>query len=144
MQSDERPDPERSREALEARLRALPQPPVPADLEALLLATIPRAKPISTFRRAVRAAALGVAAAACVVAVILGHHYLGKDHLTIPVTGEPAQQDIRRPISESMSIAAWRDDQRVLDEEKLPAFAWPVDESAIPRASTLIPADLLD
>jgi hypothetical protein len=144
MRSDERPNPDRSPEALEARLRALPQPPVPAHLEALLLATVPGAKPISPRRRAVRAIVLGLASAACVMAVLARRPPHGKDHPTIPVPGEPAQQDVRRLAFESTSIAAWRVDPRLLDEEKLPAFTWPLDETAIPRASTSIPADLLD
>ncbi|HKI16237.1 MAG TPA: hypothetical protein VKA15_00070 [Isosphaeraceae bacterium] len=144
MRSDKRPDPARSREALKAQLRALPQPPVPAHLEALLLATVPRAKTISPRRWAVRATVIGVASAACAIAVLIGLPHQGKNHSTIPLQGEPARPDNRRPAFESISIAAWREDPRLLDDEKLPAFTWPVDETAIPRASTSIPADLLD
>jgi len=144
MQSDKRPNPERSREALTAQLRSLPQPPVPAHLEALLLATVPSAKPISPRRWAVRATVLGVASAACLMAVLARRPHQGKNHPTISVQGEPARPHIRRPASEYISIAAWREDPRLLDEEKLPAYTWPLDETAIPRASTSIPADLLD
>jgi hypothetical protein len=144
MQSDKRPNPDRSLEALKAQMRALPQPPVPPHLETLLLTTVPGAKPIATRRRAVRASVLGLAAAACLVAVLAWRPHNGKNHLTIPAPGEPAQQDIRRPAFESISIAAWREDQRLLDERNVPAFTWPLDETAIPRASISIPADLLD
>src|SRR5207249_4290972 len=115
MPSDKRPNPDRSPEALEAQLRALPQPPVPAHLEALLLATVPGAKPIAPGPRAVWATVLGVAAAACVMVVLARRPQHGKDHRTIPVPGEATQQDVRRPAFESTSIAAWRVDQRLLD-----------------------------
>ena len=144
MQCDKRPNPDRSREALKRRLRALPQPHVPAHLEARLLATVPGAKPISSRRWAVRATVLCIASAACLMAVFAWRPYHGKNHRTIPVQGEAAQQDIHWPAFESTSVAAWREDQRLLDEEKVPPFTWPLDETAIPRASTSIPADLLD
>ena len=41
MPFQRRPNSGRSPESLEARLRALPQPPVPGDLEARILAAIP-------------------------------------------------------------------------------------------------------
>jgi hypothetical protein len=78
------------------------------------------------------------------MAVLAWRPHHGENHPTIPVPGGPAQQDIRRLAFESPSIAAWREDPRSLDEEKLPAYTWPLDETAIPRASTSIPADLLD
>jgi hypothetical protein len=144
MQSDNGPDPARSREALEAQLRALPQPAVPAHLEALLLATVPAARPISPRRRTVRAAVLGVASAACLMGVLAWRPHHGENHPTIPVPGGPAPRDIRRLAFESPGLAAWREDLRSLEEEKLPTYAWPLDETAIPRASISIPADLLD
>ncbi len=41
MQFQRRPNSDRSPESLEARLRALPQPPIPSELEARILAAIP-------------------------------------------------------------------------------------------------------
>ena len=144
MRSDESPNPDRSREMLKAELRSLPQPPVPAHLEALLLATVPGAKPISPRRWTARATVLGLASGACLMAVLAWRPHHGRNDPTIPVQGEPEHQEIRRPAFESTSIAAWREDPRLLDEEKLPAFTWPLVETAIPRASTSIPADLLN
>ena len=118
--------------------------PVPAHLEALLLTTVPVARPIAPRRRAVGATVLGVASAACLMAVLAWRPHHGKDHPTIPAQEGAAQQDIRRLAFDSTSIAARREDPRLLDEEKLPAYTWPIDETAIPRASTSIPADLLD
>jgi hypothetical protein len=143
MQSDKCPKPEFSRDALKAQLRALPQPPVPAHLEALLLATVPTAKPIPRRRWAARAIVFGVASAVCVMGVLAWRQDLRDNPRRITVPGQ-RDQDIRQPVIETTGIAAWRQDARLLDEDKLPAFMWPIDESAIPRASSPIPADLLD
>jgi hypothetical protein len=77
------------------------------------------------------------------MAVLAWRQHLEKNHPITPVQEQPAQ-GIRRPDFEPTSIAAWWEDQRLLDEGKLPAFTWPLDETAIPRASSPIPADLLD
>ena len=73
MLSEKRPKPDGSPESLEARLRALPQPPVPAGLEARLLAAIPAKMPAPRQRWAVRVgvvSAVGEVAAACLLAVL--------------------------------------------------------------------------
>src|SRR5437588_428657 len=109
MPSDNRPEPDRSLETLKARLRALPQPPVPAHLEALLLATVPGAMPISPRRWAVRASLLAAALAACVMAMLAWRQHVQDSSVRTPVQGQPAP-DIRRPVVEATSIAAWRPD----------------------------------
>jgi hypothetical protein len=144
MRPDKRSDPAGSREALKAQLRALTQPLVPAHLERRLLTTVPVSKPISPRRRAVWATLLGVASAACLMAVLAWRSHHGENHSALPVPGESAQQDIRRPAFESPRVASWWEDWQSLDEEKLPAYTWPLDESAIPRASTSIAANLFD
>ena len=48
MQFRRPPNSDRSLESLKARLRALPQPPVPRDLESRLLASVPVAASIKT------------------------------------------------------------------------------------------------
>src|SRR4051812_48619857 len=121
MQFDKRPTSDRSRAALETQLRALPQPGVPAHLEARLLATVPTAKPISPRRWAARAALLGVASAVCVMAVIAWRQSLRDNARRITVPGQP-EQEIRRPLIQPTSIATWRPDPQLSDEEKLPAF----------------------
>src|SRR5436305_3982477 len=76
MQPHRRPDPDRSPDSLESRLRALPRPPVPADLEARILAAGParatnevlrRARPARRWHLAVGIAASLAAAAACLL-----------------------------------------------------------------------------
>jgi hypothetical protein len=101
---------------------------------------------ISQRRRAVRAAllVLGVAAAACVLTMLVWRPHLGQNPRTSSRKNEPAQADIRRSSFDSISIAARRGDQRLLDEDKLPSFAWPLDDTATIRPMSPIPADLLD
>ena len=70
MHSPRPNNPDPSAGSLEARLRALPQPAVPSGLERRLLANIPAtAKAPRRLRRV--AALVGLAAAACLVAVVV-------------------------------------------------------------------------
>jgi hypothetical protein len=84
------------------------------------------------------------AAAACVLAVVAWHSRFGKDPQSLPGSSQPAIHDIRRPSFDSASIPAWRDEHRLLDEEKLPAFTWPLDDTTAIHALSPIPSDLLD
>src|SRR5437879_4932196 len=122
MHSDRRPNADRSPEALEARLRALPQSPVPADLEARLLATIPAERPIPPRRWAVRVGVVGALAAACLLAVLAWLGRDGKGPAPRPPTTESARKDTPRPPDASASIAAWLESRRVLDEATIPTF----------------------
>jgi len=153
-------------ESLEAKLRALPQPPVPADLEARLLATIPAEIPIPQRRWAVWAGVVGPLAAACLLAVFTGLQHDGKNPVpgpgtrksTHPVTVTrpgtsasaaapgprlPTRPTLRQPDDDS-GIAAWWAARRVLDGAELPAFTWPLQETSPIVVPTSIPADLLD
>src|SRR5262249_5165711 len=127
MHPERRPSPQRSPESLEARLRALPQPPVPADLEGRLLAAIPAEKPIGR-RRAAWIGAVGALAAACLLAVLVW-----PERGTDPITGtiRPVHPVASSP-DDSASIAAWRQSRRVLDGAEPPAFTWPLEATAIP------------
>jgi hypothetical protein len=147
MNPERRPNPARSPESLEARLRALPQPPVPAGLEARLLATIPAAIPIPQRHWGVWVGALGASAAACLVVVLAWPGRVGKN----PVLSYPASQSARlptpptpRPPDDSASIPALREARRVLDETETPMFTWPLPETLPITLSTSIPPDLLD
>jgi WD40 repeat protein len=92
MHSERRPKPDRSPESLEARLRALPRPHVPAGLEARLLATIPADRPIPRRRRAAWIGAVGTLAAACLLAVLVWPRRSGKVPVPSPGTSESLQQ----------------------------------------------------
>jgi ferric-dicitrate binding protein FerR (iron transport regulator) len=143
MQPERRPNPDRSPESLEARLRALPQLRVPADLEARLLAAIPTEMPIPR-RRAFRFGAVGALAAACLLAVLVWPR--GDIENPVPGRGKDtsALQDSPRSPDDSASIAAWREARRVPDGAEMPTFTWPVRETLSIRISTSISPDLLD
>jgi hypothetical protein len=142
MQSERRPNPDRSAEALEARLRGLPPPPIPAGLEARLLAVIPAARRTSP-RLAVRVLLVGALAAACLLVVLAWQSRGRRVPDPSPAKQHSAQRVIPRPLDNDASIAAWQSRQ-VLDDPKMPPFAWPLEETWPIRAATSIPPDLLN
>ena len=143
MHPKRRPNPDRSPEALEARLRALPQPPVPAELQARLLAAIPPERPIPQRRWAVWVGAVGTLAAACLLALLAWPGRTGKDIPRPPTRGSARQSTPPAP-DDSARITAWREARRVLEGAEPPAFTWPLEETAPLMVSTSIPPDLLD
>jgi hypothetical protein len=144
MHPERRPNPDGSSESLEARLRALPQPRVPADLEARLLATIPAEMPIPRRRWAAWVGAVGAVAAACSLAVLAWPRREGQNPVPNPPTIESAQQVIPRPPDDAASIAPWLQARRDPDGAEMPPFTWPLAETSPMRVSTSIPPDLLD
>lgn len=145
MNSDERPNPDRSLEALKARLRALPQPPIPPSLEVRLLACVPADREIGPRWRVVMIAMLSVAAA-CLLAFLAFAWYphLRENHSALPGMSQPVQSDTPQSSFDTPSLAALREDHRLLDEDKLPTFTWPLDDTVTIRPLSPIPADLLD
>ena len=142
MPPEKRPNPDRSLEALEARLRALPQPPIPADLESRLLAAIPAKRSIPPRRWGVRVGAISALAAACLLAVIAWPWRDGEH--SDPKTIQSTVRVTPRPTEDSAPIASLRPARQVLDEAEPPTFTWPLPESSPIRFSASIPADLLD
>ena len=140
MHPDRRLNPDRSPEALESSLRALPQPPVPGGLEARLLASIPAAMPVSRRRWVVWMGVAGAMAAACLAAVISWH---GRNGESLPeiVTVRPVP--LQAPL-DAGGITSWREARRAMDGAELPAFAWPLEETAPINVFTSIHRDLLD
>jgi len=116
-------------EALEARLRALPLPPVPHDLESRLLGRIPSATPA---RKPWRAAWVGVAAAVVIVCLLVIVARISRDN--------------RRPdvasgnITRHPNLSAGRD----VDDVAVAPFRWPLDETSPMSAATPISAELLN
>src|SRR6266481_4229426 len=94
MHPASRPNPDESSESLEARLRALPQPPVPADLEARLLGAIPAPaeRPFQRRRWAVGVGVFGPLAAACLLAVFAWPRSDGNDPVPNGPTKDSAHQ----------------------------------------------------
>jgi hypothetical protein len=135
--------PERPPEPLEARLRALPPPPVPAGLEARLLAAVPAEQPAPRRRWPVWVALAGAAAAACLLAVLAWTGRDTRNPVPRPDKGESANQVAPRPPDDPGGLAAWHLARRNLDEAELPPFTWPLPEPS-PVTANSIPPDLLD
>jgi len=126
MPTERRPNPNRSLESLEASLRAWPQPSVPADLEARLLAAVPAELPIAPRHWAFWASVVCASAAACLLAFFTWPGRDGKNPAPTPPTNESAHQVAPRPPDDNDRIAAWRQYRRVLDGGELPTFNWPL------------------
>ena len=139
MHRERRPNPDRSPESLEARLRALPRPPVPAGLEARLLADIPVRR-----RWAAWAGAAGAFAAACVLVALAWPRRAGDDPVPSTGPGAAAGRVARQPPDVTAGIAAWRGGRRVLDGAEPRPFFWPLREAPPVRAWTGDLSDLLD
>jgi hypothetical protein len=153
--------PERSdkSDSLEARLRRLPPPPVPADLEARLLAAIPAqgsnehrlrlsAKPQVMFegrRWAWWAGGVSALAAACLLIVLLWPKGNGQkpDQKDNGFAGNVPIRSVR-PQSPQDATNPWLQARGPSDEPKLPPFTWPVEETTHVTLSSSIPSDLLD
>ena len=144
MNPERHPNPDQSLEALEARLRALPQPPIPADLEARLLATIPAERSIPRRRWGIRVGAIGALAAACLLVAIAWPRRDGENSIRGLKTIESAHKVTRRLPDDSAPIASLRAARKVLDETEPPTFTWPLPEPSPIRFSSSIPPDLLD
>src|SRR6516164_4932641 len=152
-----RPSSDRSLKSLESRLRALPRPPVPGDLEARLLAAIRAAASHEVPRRArwsrrrqiaVWAGAVAVLAAACSLAVLLwpgpGRNRTGPNVVANPEIRQPAHPLTPQQPDYSLDITPWLEARRDLDEAERPLFAWPVHEETPLTVSTALRRDLLD
>jgi hypothetical protein len=142
MHPERRPNPDRSAESLEARLRALPQPPIPGGLEARLLAAIPL-KRRSRRRWLVLVGVASALAAACLLAVFARPGRNGTNRVPGPPAEEIAEQGTPRLPDDSAGITAWSQTRRVLDGAEPPPFTWPLSETP-PFTATSAPDDLLD
>jgi hypothetical protein len=158
MHPEKRPNPDRFAE-LEARLRALPLPPLPPDLEARLLVNIPAARP-SPWRRWSLVGAIGALAAACLLAVLAWHGRDGKSPVPLRENNDPAHAHgpglPRSPAGDPSAgrgsadsigadhLAARLQARRALEEAESPLFNWPLETTASHRTPTTISHDLLD
>jgi hypothetical protein len=138
MHPERRPDPERSLEELAARLRALPAPSAPAELEGRLLASIPAAFSLRPRHRTRWVGVIGALAAACLLALLV---WYGRS------VNDPAPQSVRKDLPRptvkgSDAIDPWLEARQPLHGTDASAFSWPVEETAPLRRSIAIPADL--
>jgi hypothetical protein len=156
MHSDEDPKPDPSLEAIAARLRALAAPPVPAGLEARLLAAIcelrpGRISPVSVAdsgnqRQAWLALASSVLALATVefVAVFAWHGGGDKGFIPVSDTAPLVDHDSISAADEWAGIAMSSIDRRMFSASDLSAFRWPVQEWSPAKVSSTIPGNLFD
>jgi hypothetical protein len=158
MHPEKRPNPDRFAE-LEARLRALPLPPLPSDLEARLLGNIPAARSIP-WRRWSLVGAIGALVAACLLAVLAWRGRDGKSPVPLREQGDPAHvhgpglpgppagdPSAGRGSADSIvadHFAARLQARRTLEEAESPLFNWPLETTASLRTATTISPDLLD
>jgi hypothetical protein len=151
MQSRKQPNSDRSLESLEARLRALPAPAVPSNLEAELLAAMPAQMPRqaapSRFRRlAVWSGAAAGLAAACLLAVLVWpgsrSKITGPPVVGVPEKKEPVLVVTGQRWGNLPSSTPWLEIRRGLDEA--PTFTWPIQEKPPMTVSLSIPSDLFD
>jgi hypothetical protein len=157
MPAEKRPDLEHSTQALEVRLRGLPQPRVAAGLEARLLATMP--VKVSTQRRWVTwAGVVGPLAAALLLGVALWPRGGGKQPIRGSDVGEVrnraenpliVNQQTAHPVGvraagEVAAFAEWREARPFPGGAEPVSFSWPIQESSPITASIAIPADLLE
>jgi hypothetical protein len=160
MLSRTRPSSGPSPESLESRLRALPQPPVPSDLEARILAgnpakasnddEIPRVTRNTSrrWRLGVRAVASVAAAAACLLAVRFWPEPNDRRIAAVlaanPQSTKPVQQATPKTQSDSLWTTPWLKGGHDLDETEMPTFTWPIQEKSPLVLSTALRPDLFD
>jgi hypothetical protein len=157
MRPDRRRRPDRSPESLESRLRALPRPPVPVDLEARILAAS-RARSPAERPRLARASgrrplAIGVAAflavaATCLVAV---RFWPGPAAREMPPTfvASAVDRDAAHEVAPQQRAGTpgtmpWLKARHDPDGTDMPTFTWPIREKSPLMVSTALRPDLLD
>lgn len=144
MQPEGCPNADRSLESLEARLRALPQPAIPANLEARLRAAVPSVLPVRWRHRAVWLGLVAGSAAACLLAVFALRERFRQESRPGPEPRISVQRVQRGPREDSADVLVWREARRDLDADEMPLFCWPLVETVPMGKTKAIPSDLLD
>jgi hypothetical protein len=157
MRSRRPPNSNQSLESLEARLRALPQMPVPGDLESRLLAAMPVRASIVTRRSAIAprprhfviwtGASLAIAAS-CLLVVRFwkepDDQHTGATVIVNPETTDLARQFTNRQPENSRRILPWFPARPDPDDTEMPAYSWPIQEKSPLLVSSALRPDLFD
>ena len=139
MHAEPSPNLGRSSEALAARLRSLPPPPVPDGLESRLLAAVPVMR--QTPRRWIVWVSLaGALAAACLLAVLA---WSGRN-VQVPGPTQGPGPDITQRPADMETFTIGRDVEHGLAEAQNATFNWPLEEMSPITVATAPPADVLD
>jgi hypothetical protein len=158
MRPQERSNFDQSIESLEERLCALPAPPVPARLEARLLAAIPAAASNESPRSALTprpwhigwsvAGLATVIAAASICAVFLwprpDRQATGPSAMVSSPPGQPVHETAPQQPDNPPRVASWLESRGLRDGAERPLFAWPVQESSPLMVLAATRPDLLD
>jgi hypothetical protein len=157
MPFQRRPNSDRSPESLESRLRALPQPPVPGNLEARILAAIPGKtfneipRPVRGSRRrrmAVWAGAAATVAAFCLLAVRFWSGPGGENRHSLVVADSQNSESahhvaFQQPVA-FVWTTPWLKAGQDLEGMETPTYTWPIQEESPLMVSTALRPDLLD
>jgi hypothetical protein len=143
--------PERSEnpgsDSLEARLRRLPPPPIPSDLEARLLAAIPGRAPIRGWRWARWIGGVSALAAACLLIALVWPKRDERKPLT-DLKGNRLATGVPNTSVSSQSpqgtSTPWSQVRGAPDDLKVGPFTWPIEEATPMTVASSIPSDLLD
>ena len=148
-----RPNSDPTVESLEARLRGLPPPFVPSDLQARLLAAIPSKVRENTvifrsWRPAIwSGAAIGLGAA-CVLVMALwsdaGISTTTSRTGVVPKSVGHADPVAPEPPADSLGAAPWFEARHGVDATERWTFAWPIHEKSPLMVSLSFPPDLLE
>ena len=142
MKFRRRPHSDRSLEALEAHLRALPQPPIPSDLEARILAANParasnsddpaRRQRTTTqrWRLTIWAGASVAAAAVCFIAVRFWPEANNQLNAPILVANPGSASSAHQATPRPQSVSPWFTAHQDLIETEPPTFTWPIQEKS--------------
>ena len=157
MQFPRRPNSDRSPESLEARLRALPQPPIPSELEARILAAIP-ARPSNhdelprlarsasrRWRLTVWAGVSVAAAGACLLVVRFWPKPDDRQHTAPVIAADPgSSRSSRQATPRAEGDSPWFMARRDRVETETATYTWPVQEKFPLTVSTALRPDLFD
>jgi hypothetical protein len=156
VQFPRQPNSDRSLESLEARLRALPPPPVPAELEGRILASVsaspaqnderPRLARTASgrWRFTVRAGGSIAAAAVCLLAIRFWPETDNKPTAPILVVVPESTKYPGHGTPLLRSDSPWFMAHQDLVETEVPAFTWPIQEKSPVMVSTALSPDLFD